>query len=157
MRHLCLFCSPGVRSGVINKLHICSGLPDDLNLSLFLRIKNFSCIGLTVIFSRRGLSDFFPRRTALVMDAEVPKWSWNIEVHFLISSSFLLSPSGAVDSCRLCKMMLSCRFSFSLCSSAKDDAKLTTDSSGIERSGWQGQVHLIVDCHQHWLWNCDIL
>ena len=70
---LCLFCSPGVRSGVINNLRMCSGLPDNLSLSLFLRIKDFSCIELTVIFNRRGLSDFYPRRTALVMDAEVPK------------------------------------------------------------------------------------
>ena len=48
-----------------------------------------------------------------------------------MSSFFLLAPSEAVGSTRLCRITFSCLFSFSLCSTAKDDAKRTTDSSEI--------------------------
>ena len=48
-----------------------------------------------------------------------------------MSSFFLLALSEAVGSTRLCRMTFSCLFSFSLCSTAKDDAKRTTDSSEI--------------------------
>ena len=70
---LCRFCSPGIRSGVMNNFRTYSGLLDDLNLILFFRMEDFSWVELRVNFNRRGLSDFFPRRIAFVIDTWDPR------------------------------------------------------------------------------------
>ena len=106
-----------------------SGLSLDRSLSLCLRTLALSWVELSEIFKSLDLSDRLPKRIAFWIVTVTPRYFWNNDLHLVISSSFLEGPSLAEDSSRLCTIILSCLFSFSLCSALIETAMLATDSS----------------------------
>ena len=121
------FCSNGVKSGVMKMLHTGSGLSLGRSLSLCLRILALSWVELSQIFKSLDLSDRLPKQIAFWIVTVTPKCFWNNDLHF----SFLEGPPLAEDSSRLCRIILSCLFSFSFCSALIEMAMLATDSSVI--------------------------
>ena len=90
---LFLFCSNGVKSGVMKILRTGSGLSLDRSLSLCLRILALSWVELSEIFKSLDLSDRLPKRIAFWIVTVTPKYFWNNELHLVISSPFLEAPS----------------------------------------------------------------
>ena len=93
---LCFSFALRVRSQVIKISQLCCGFSEDLNLDTFFSMTIFSCISLSVILSRWGLSDVFSMWKAFVISTVTPSYVWkrftslNIITHRVIDASFRL-------------------------------------------------------------------